>query len=82
MSKFYCFPLLIFSFILDLVTNFSSIIITVVITVIFMSIISITITTILVVVIVIMYRKNKHLQSLLKQVPTHSYEYIDEYSIS
>ena len=24
-----------------------------------------------------MYRKNKHLQSLPKQVPTHPYEYID-----
>ena len=25
----------------------------------------------------IMYKTNKHLKSLLKQVPTHSYEYID-----
>ena len=25
----------------------------------------------------VMYRKIKHLQSLLKQVPTHPYEYID-----
>ena len=30
----------------------------------------------------IMYRKNKHLQSLLKQVPTHPYEYIDLNTVS
>ena len=42
-----------------------------------MSIIFLTIITILLVVIVIMYRKNKHLKSPLKHVPTHPYEYID-----
>ena len=30
----------------------------------------------------IMYKKNKHLQSLLKQVPTHAYEYIDLNTLS